>query len=115
MEQEAVKLETICGGAVEEHFQKELAAVLANIFDPNTDPEAKRKITFDFTFTPTKDRSSAKVEFVCKSKTTPADDVQGTVFLARRGTGFLAVAHDPQQGRLFNPGGKDASTGEKTN
>jgi hypothetical protein len=102
-EKELVTLRNLCGGAIEEVFQRELAAVLENIADVNTDPEAKRKIALEFTIAPFKDRSGAQVRFLCKSKTMPVEAVQGTVFLQRRGAAMVAVAHDPQQARLFDP------------
>lgn len=113
MEPETLNLQNICGGAVEEVFQRELTQVLANISDINTDAEAKRKITFEFTFFPFEDRSGAKVIFACSSKQAPAEAASGTAFFTRRGTGFVAIAHDPKQARLFEPSGKDAAAGDK--
>ena len=115
MEPETLSLQNICGGAVEEVFQRELGYILANISDINTDPEAKRKITFEFTFEPFEDRSGAKVIFACKSKQAPVNSASGTMFLARQGTNFVAIAHDPKQARLFEPdvSGKDAAAGDK--
>jgi hypothetical protein len=103
MEHENVNLANVCGGAVEEIFQRELASILENIGDVNTDPEAKRKMTLEFTFEPFPDRSGAQVTFACKSKTVPVEAVKGTMFLQRRGTAMVAVPHDPRQARLFQP------------
>jgi hypothetical protein len=102
-EREDVSLSNLCGGAIEEVFQKEFAAVLANIADVNTNPEAKRKITLEFTIAPFEDRSGAQVTFACKSKTVPVEAVKGTVFLQRRGLVMVAVPHDPKQPGLFSP------------
>lgn len=110
-EKEEVSLSNLCGGAIEEVFQREFAAVLANIADINTDPEAKRKITLEFSIKPFEDRSGAQVTFACKSKTVPVQAVKGTVFLERRGGAFVAIAHDPKQARLFD--GKSAAAGER--
>ena len=104
MSGETLNLGNICSGAVEEVFQRELRAVLVNMADANTNPEAKRKINVEFTFKPFKDRSGAQVEFNCTSKTAPIETVKGTVYLERRGTEMVAIAHDPRQARLFNPG-----------
>lgn len=103
MEREQVNLTNLCGGAIEEVFQREFASVLANIADVNTNPEAKRKITLEFTITPFEDRSGAQVTFACKSKTVPVEAVKGTVFLERKGLSFVAVPHDPKQIRMFDP------------
>lgn len=102
-EKENVNLSNICGGAVEEVFQRELSAILENIGDVNTSPEAKRKMTLEFTFEPFPDRSGAQVAFACKSKTVPVQVVKGTMFLQRRGLAMVAVPHDPRQARLFQP------------
>lgn len=112
-DKELVTLSNLCGGAVEEVFQREFAEVLDNVADVNTDPEAKRKIVLEFTLEPFEDRSGAQVTFACKSKTVPVNAVKGTVFLQRRGTGMVAVPHDPKQIRLFD--GKSAAAGDKTN
>lgn len=88
---ESVSLSNLCGGAIEEVFQKEWAAVLANIADVNTNPEAKRKLTLEFTIKPFEDRSGAQVTFSCKSKTVPVEEVKGTVFLQRRGLNMISA------------------------
>lgn len=102
MEQEKLTLQSICGGAVEEVFQRELEAILANIGDVNRDPEAKRKLTLEFTFEPFDDRSGAKVTFLCNSKMVPMEAAKGTLFLQRRGISMVAFPHDPKQSRLFS-------------
>lgn len=109
---ESMTLSNICGGGVEEVFQREWSKVLENIADINTDPEAKRKISLEFTIAPFEDRSGAQVTFFCKSKTIPVDAVKGTVFLQRRGLVMVAVPHDPKQTRLSFDG-KAAAAGDK--
>jgi hypothetical protein len=103
MQAELLSISNVCGGAVEEVFQRELDLVLKNIADPNTNPEAARAITLEFKIKPFKDRSGAQVEFACKSKMAGIDTVKGTMFLQRSGNSVTAVAHDPRQARLFNP------------
>jgi hypothetical protein len=108
-EKQEVSLSNLCGGAIEEVFQREFASVLANIADVNTNAEAKRKITLEFTIKPFEDRSGGQVTFACKSKTVPVEEVKGTVFFQRRGLVMIAVPHDPKQQRLFDP--KDDTPG----
>jgi hypothetical protein len=112
-DKEQVSLSNLCGGAIEEVFQREFAQVLQNIADVNTNPEAKRKISLEFTITPFEDRSGAQVTFACKSKTVPVEAVKGTVFLQRKGLVMVAVPHDPKQIRMFDP--KAAAANDKTN
>lgn len=109
-DQDQVTLSNVCGGAIEEVFQREFAAVLQNVADVNTKAEAKRKVTLEFTITPFKDRSGAQITFACKSKTIPAEAVEGTVFLQRKGLTFVAVPHDPKQARMFD--GKAAASND---
>jgi hypothetical protein len=112
-ENEIVSLSNLCGGAVEEIFQREWAAVMANIGDVNTDPEAKRKLVLEFTITPFEARDGAQVTFACKSKTVPVEAVKGTIYLRRQGTALVAVSHNPQQIRMFDP--KAAAANDKAN
>jgi hypothetical protein len=114
MDQERLNLENICNGGVPEIFERELGEVLKNIADVNTDPEGTRKITFEFTFEPYKDRTGALIRFRCKSKLEPVEEVQGQAFLQRSGGTVVAVAHDPKQARLFSSNG-GAEVKEKTN
>ena len=103
MQSEPVSLSNVCGGAVEEYFQRELDLILKNIADPNTNAEAARALTLEFKIKPFKDRSGAQVEFVCKSKMAGIETVKGTMFLQRTAAGVNAFAHDPRQARLFTP------------
>lgn len=106
-----LNLDNICNGGVPEVFERELGEVLKNIADVNTDPEATRKITLEFTFKPFKDRSGAMVRFGCKSKVAPVEEVAGQMFVQRRGINLSAIAHDPKQARMFDA--KAATSGEK--
>jgi len=112
-EKEEVTLSNLCGGSIEEVFQREWGEVLRNIGDVNTQAEAKRKVTIELTLKPFKDRSGAQVTFSCKSKTIPVNAVEGTVFLQRRGTSMVAVPHDPKQIRMFDQ--KSAAAADKAN
>lgn len=91
----------ICGGAVNEIFERELQEVLKNISDPNTPAKAKRKIVLEFSFEPGKTRESAEVEFKCVSKTVPTTSVSGSIFMQKRHGSVQAYAHDPRQDALF--------------
>ena len=84
------------GGAVE-LFEDELANVLENILDVNTEAKAKRKITLVVTFKPSADRDSAEVETKCTSALAPMNSAHATVFLARHRGKVRAITHDPRQ------------------
>ena len=57
---QAIKgLDSLMDGALNERFTKEFDRVLANVFDPNTDPKAKRTITISIDVMPSDDRTQA--------------------------------------------------------
>lgn len=55
-----ISLDRLCGGALLERFTMEMAKIVQNIIDPNTDPEKNRTITIKLTFKPDKGRKSVK-------------------------------------------------------
>ena len=98
---ELVNLETICGGAADEVFQKTLSEVLTNINDPNTDSERARKISLSFVFKPTNDRSVAEVSFVCEAKIVPVRALTSTIVMSRENGKVTAYTQQVQQESLF--------------
>lgn len=101
MEPETISLTTICDGGVPEVFERELREVLANITDPNTDPEAARSITIKFVFKPYEDRSGAHVAFTCKPALQPVQMRKSQLFLSRHSGQLKAYAQDQRQVALF--------------
>lgn len=100
-------INTIGNGAAVEKFAIELARVLDNIRDPNTQATAKRKIVMEWVFEPDEDREkvitaiSARAVF---ASTKPSGDV---MFVGRQdGSTVATVMHgaagpqDPRQGVL---------------
>lgn len=102
MSLQSTTLHTIGGGALTELFAVELAKVLANIADINTDPEAKRKITIEVTFAPADTRDTADVALKCVSKLVGIKTVSTQVFIGKLGGKLVAVEHDPRQAGLFD-------------
>lgn len=101
MDAQEISLTTICEGAVPEVFLRELKEVLANIADPNTDPERARGVTLKFTFKPYEDRSGAQVSFTCKPTLQPVEVAKSPVFLSRHTGALKAYTVDQRQGALF--------------
>jgi hypothetical protein len=98
-----LNLSTICGGAADEVFRRELQEVLANIADVNTPAEAKRSITLKFIFSPLKDRGASQVQLECNSKIASVEKTDGTIFISRTASGAVrGVPYDPSQGKLFS-------------
>jgi hypothetical protein len=92
----------ICRGAVPELFDREVAELMDNINDCNTDVGKKRKIVLEFDFEPFKDRSGATVTVQCKSKLAAVEAVEGNIFFARDAKNNVnAYPHDPRQVAMF--------------
>lgn len=98
---ENVTLENIGGGALAELFGLELAKVLTNIADPNTNEKGKRVIAIAVTFKP-KDRETVDVELTCSAKLAPITKVDTRVFMGRQNGKLVAVEQDPKQSNLFD-------------
>lgn len=86
-----------------EVFERELREVLANITDPNTDPEAVRSLTIKFVFKPYEDRSGAHVAFTCKPNLQPVQMRKSQMFLSRHTGELKAYSQDQRQVALFGP------------
>lgn len=99
---QGVTLNTIGGGALLELFQAELARVLQNIADPNTDPKQKRQIAITVTLKPGRDRDVADVELKCGSKLAGIMTVDSKLFIGKAKGQLIAVENDPRQSNLFD-------------
>lgn len=99
---QGVTLDTLGSGALGELFAEELARVLANIHDPNTDPTVKRKIAIEVTFKPKKDREVSDVDIKCTSRIAPIVTVSTQLFIGKHQGKFIAVENDPRQGSFFD-------------
>lgn len=84
-------LNDMMGGAVTERFTAALKTVLANVFDPNTDPAKKRKITIDLTVSPSKDRSTADFALNVKTLLASPTAVNQTMMLNRDDSGNITA------------------------
>lgn len=102
-----VTLETLKGGAAPELWQMEFERVLENIQDPQTDPEAKRKITLEVVFSPNETREDMIAEIKVKSKLAPPKPEGAIVYMGRKEGRLVALGYDPRQGNLFGDEEKD--------
>jgi hypothetical protein len=99
---QSVTLDSIGGGALCELFAEELARVLANIADPNTDDETKRAISITVSFKPNRDRDIADVVVACASKLAGIRKVSTQLFMGLHQGKLIAVENDPRQSNLFD-------------
>lgn len=95
-----VTLDTLADGAARELFGAALERVLANIDDPNTEPEATRTITLKVEFVPTEDRRTTQVQGSCEERLPGVKGVITTIYLGRK-QGVLTAVEAPKQDELF--------------
>jgi len=97
-----IALETLAKGSLGELFAAEVAKVIANIADINTDPKQSRKITIDLVFKPGADRGSADVKINCNSKLAGLMTVNTQLFMGLHNGKLVAVENDLRQGNFFD-------------
>jgi hypothetical protein len=96
-----VDLFTICRGAAYQLFQNALEKINANIKDPNTAAEKKRKISLHFEFTPYLDRSGAEVVCTVENKIAGILGVNSSIYLKKAEGVVEAFTQDVSQLDLF--------------
>ena len=85
MNNQILTLSNIANGAINERFQEELARVIKNIEDPNTDATAKRKITINVVLSPNATRDIVTAKFDTKSTLAPSYSIGTSMFVGREG------------------------------
>lgn len=100
-----VTLENLAGGAAAEQFGYELDRVLRNIADPNSDPEATRKIEMVVAFKPSSDREGAQVIVKVTSKLAGLKPVGAPIWIGEKGGRPIAVGRDIRQKDMFEGDG----------
>ena len=78
-------LATIAGGALSEQVTRELRKLCANILDPNTDAEAKRKLQINIVLKPNDKRNLVDISY----------DVKATLIGPETGSAVAFLAIDP--------------------
>ena len=94
-----VTLDTVCNGAAPEIFAHQFSKLLANIEDPNTEPESKRVVIMKFTFKPSKGRDEASCKIEAKVNLAGMEPTTGHIFIGREEDGgpMVAVTQDVKQ------------------
>jgi hypothetical protein len=99
-----INIGNICDGALVEAFEVELAKVIKNIMDPNTEAKAKRSITMTVDFHPKDDRVQINVESEVKTRLAGLVPANSRIFVAKDAEGVLyALDEDPRQMHIFTP------------
>lgn len=94
-----IELASLGGGALTELFEHELARVLANIDDENTDPTTPRTLTMKVVFTPTPSRDGAICKLEVNSKLAGIRPAETIVYFNReeKDGPLLAMNADSRQ------------------
>lgn len=85
------KLDELMDGALTERFNYEMARVLQNVFDPNTNPKEKRQIQIVIHITPNERRDAAEFKLDVKSKVAAPIAVAQTVMLHQTDDGNVTA------------------------
>lgn len=96
-----ISLETFAGGAAPERFEHELKKVIANVMDPNTDPEKVRKISLEFKFAPNEGRTGIRMELATKVSLAPIRPIDTIAHIGEQDGKLTLVGYDPSQPSLF--------------
>ena len=98
-------------GAILERVNYEMGKVIDNILDPNTKPDAKRKLSIVVEMTPSADRQTITVKTTAKSTLVATDPVTTGLFITSQPrTGEIVVAEMVPQ----IPGQMDLTGGTQT-
>ena len=84
-------------GGVMERVDYEMPKVFDNIFDPNTSPTAKRKLTLTIELKPTDDRQSITVDYTIKTTLAPTNPVRTMLYAADENTVIEMTPQIPGQ------------------
>ena len=98
-----IKLESLADGSISERFKQELAKVLVNIADPNTEAKTTRKINISLTIKPNDNRETAEVSISANSTLAPHKEVMTTIIMDRDNEGKPAAAElkSGQRGQTY--------------
>ena len=91
------KLDELMDGALTERFNYEMERVLLNVFDPNTNPRAKRQIQIVIDIAPNERRDAAEFKVDVKSKLAPPVAVAQTVMLNMDDEGVVTATEFTSQ------------------
>ena len=91
------KLDELMDGALTERFNYEMERVLLNVFDPNTNPRAKRQIQIVIDIAPNERRDAAEFKVDVKSKLAPPVAVAQTVMLNMYDNGIVTATEFSSQ------------------
>lgn len=109
-----VTLSSMNEGTLEELFKIEMAKVLKNIHDPETEVKTVREITLKVKLIPHADRQSVAVQLSAVSKLAPTQAVTTMIFIGTEKGKLAAFESSGTQGNLDLKQGKVKRIGGHT-
>ncbi|MGE4274078.1 MAG: hypothetical protein AB7E31_14650 [Desulfitobacterium sp.] len=100
-----VNILELAKGAIQEQINLELAKVMDNIVDPNTDAKTARKLTISLTLKPDENREIISCAAQAKSTLAPIKSISTTIIVGTDKDGNPVAAeltkNDPNQIHIF--------------
>ncbi|MDR2485545.1 MAG: hypothetical protein LBD55_09125 [Treponema sp.] len=109
MDYKGIELNTLNQGAVLDLFAVEWQKLLDNINDPNTKPDAVRKVKIEIAVKPAKDRRNAVSNVSVTSNLASIMPHEASIVIGVENGKVMAYTFDPRQQNLdFDKEGEDA-------
>ena len=90
-------LSDLMDGGLEERFNQELTKVWQNVYDPNTNPTAARKVVMEVKIVPNERRDSVQFHVNVSSKLAPQVALTQTVMLSLGADGTITATERTEQ------------------
>ena len=90
-------LSDLLDGGLEERFNQELTKVWQNVYDPNTNPTAARKVVMEVKIVPNERRDSVQFHVNVSSKLAPHVALTQTVMLSLGADGTITATERTEQ------------------
>lgn len=90
-------LSDLMDGGLEERFNQELTKVWQNVYDPNTNPTAARKVVMEVKIVPNERRDSVQFHVNVSSKLAPHAALTQTVMLSLGVDGTITATERTEQ------------------
>lgn len=90
-------LSNLMDGGLEERFNQELTKVWQNVYDPNTNPTAARKVVMEVKIVPNERRDSVQFHVNVSSKLAPHVALTQTVMLSLGADGTITATERTEQ------------------
>src|SRR3990167_9066223 len=98
---EELTLENLLNRGAGEKFRSALEEAVENILDPNTKPEATRKVVLELTIKPNASRTKSTSWVTCYAKTQPDAATETTLIFGRKNGPPFAVEDYAEQAEMF--------------